>query len=57
MSTVESLLLWGSSEVSCIERYPHFRGKESIFGIQQSIHNTEVPSFQGCPKLRGVYFH
>ena len=43
--------LWGSGEVSCIERCPHFRGKfiyqETIFGMQQNVLNAEVSLFQG----------
>ena len=40
--------LWS---VLYIERCPHFSYK--VFGTQQSVHNTEVPLFQGC-LLRGT---
>ena len=36
---------WGSNEVPCIERGPHFGvnlHSESIFETQQSVLNTEV---------------
>ena len=52
-------LLWtlgGPGKVSCIERCPRFRGKlyeKSISGTYQSVLNTEVSLFHGCP-LRGV---
>ena len=38
---------WGPGEVSSIERCPHFRGKESVFGTQQSVLITEVSLFLG----------
>ena len=47
---------WGPGEVSCIERCPHFRGKFLLrkhIGDIESVHNTEVSLFLGCP-LRGV---
>ena len=36
--------------MSCVEGYPHFRGK---CGTEQSVFITEVSLFQGCP-FRGV---
>ena len=45
---------WGPSVVSCIERCPHFRGEFILSGTYQSVLNTKVSVFQGCP-LREVH--